>query len=451
MVKKFFGTDGIRGTVNSETLNSEIALKLGLAAGKVFTRGNHKHRVVIGKDTRVSGYMLESALESGLTSSGMDVFLCGPIPTPAVAFLTQALRADLGVMITASHNTFEDNGFKLFGPDGYKLSDNKQLEIEDLMNSIKIKDLPKAGNIGIAKRVDDATSRYLEFSKATFPNMMRLDHLKIVIDCANGAAYKVAPKVFWELGADIIVIGNQPNGRNINLNCGTTNTETIREKVVNEKADLGISFDGDADRLVIIDENGHEVNGDHLLAMIAKNLKDKNMLQSNTIVGTIMSNKGLEEYLSEIGINLIRSKVGDRHVVEEMRKQGVTLGGEPSGHIIINNFCTTGDAIIASLQVLASICEEKKSISELTNLFPLYHQAHNNIKCNSSDSLDDSLINKLIEEKKDKLGKKGRIIIRKSGTEPIVRVMIESEDSDLNFDILEEISFRIKEHFSKYN
>jgi len=451
MVKKFFGTDGIRGTVNSETLNSEIALKLGLAAGKVFTRGNHKHRVVIGKDTRVSGYMLESALESGFTSSGMDVFLCGPIPTPAVAFLTQALRADLGVMITASHNTFEDNGFKLFGPDGYKLSDNKQSEIEDLMNSIEIKDLPKAGNIGIAKRVDDAISRYLEFSKATFPNTMRLDHLKIVIDCANGAAYKVAPKVFWELGADIIVIGDQPNGRNINLNCGTTNTETIREKVVNEKADLGISFDGDADRLVIIDENGHEVNGDHLLAMIAKNLKDKNMLQLNTIVGTIMSNKGLEEYLSEIGINLIRSKVGDRHVVEEMRKQGVTLGGEPSGHIIINNFCTTGDAIIASLQVLASICEEKKSISELTNLFPLYHQAHNNIQCNSSDSLDDSLINKLIEEKKDKLGKKGRIIIRKSGTEPIVRVMIESEDSDLNLDILEEISFKIKEHFSNYN
>ncbi|MBL08468.1 MAG: phosphoglucosamine mutase [Rhodobiaceae bacterium] len=451
MVKKFFGTDGIRGTVNSETLNSEIALKLGLAAGKVFTRGNHKHRVVIGKDTRVSGYMLESALESGFTSSGMDVFLCGPIPTPAVAFLTQALRADLGVMITASHNTFEDNGFKLFGPDGYKLSDNKQSEIEDLMNSIEIKDLPKAGNIGIAKRVDDAISRYLEFSKATFPNTMRLDHLKIVIDCANGAAYKVAPKVFWELGADIIVIGDQPNGRNINLNCGTTNTETIREKVVNEKADLGISFDGDADRLVIIDENGHEVNGDHLLAMIAKNLKDKNMLQLNTIVGTIMSNKGLEEYLPEIGINLIRSKVGDRHVVEEMRKQGVTLGGEPSGHIIINNFCTTGDAIIASLQVLASICEEKKSISELTNLFPLYHQAHNNIQCNSSDSLDDSLINKLIEEKKDKLGKKGRIIIRKSGTEPIVRVMIESEDSDLNLDILEEISFKIKEHFSNYN
>ena len=451
MVKKFFGTDGIRGTVNSEILNSEIALKLGLAAGKVFTRGNHKHRVVIGKDTRVSGYMLESALESGFTSSGMDVFLCGPIPTPAVAFLTQALRADLGVMITASHNTFEDNGFKLFGPDGYKLSDNKQSEIEDLMNSIKIKDLPKAGNIGIAKRVDDAISRYLEFSKATFPNTMRLDHLKIVIDCANGAAYKVAPKIFWELGADIIVIGDQPNGRNINLNCGTTNTETIREKVVNEKADLGISFDGDADRLVIIDENGHEVNGDHLLAMIAKNLKDKNMLQLNTIVGTIMSNKGLEEYLSEIGINLIRSKVGDRHVVEEMRKQGVTLGGEPSGHIIINNFCTTGDAIIASLQVLASICEEKKSISELTNLFPLYHQAHNNIQCNSSDSLDDSLINKLIEEKKDELGKKGRIIIRKSGTEPIVRVMIESEDSDLNLDILEEISFKIKEHFSNYN
>ena len=376
MAKSFFGTDGIRGTVNTESLNSEIALKLGLAAGKVFTRGNHKHRVLIGKDTRISGYMLESALESGFTSSGMDVFLTGPIPTPAVAHLTQALRADLGVMITASHNTYEDNGFKLFGPDGYKLTDEKQTEINELMNRSDIMSLQDKNQIGAARRVDDALSRYIEFAKASFPNSMRLDHLKIVLDCANGAAYKVAPMIFWELGADVIVIGDKPNGRNINQDCGSTKTKALRKKVIDENADLGIAFDGDGDRLAIIDENGDQVNGDHLLAMIALLLKKKNLLKNNKVVSTIMANLSLENYLDSIDLKLIRANVGDRYVIEEMLNSGSNFGGEPSGHLIINDFSTTGDAIISSLQVFSLMIEENKSISNLTNLFPLISQKH---------------------------------------------------------------------------
>ena len=376
MAKSFFGTDGIRGTVNTESLNSEIALKLGLAAGKIFTRGNHKHRVLIGKDTRISGYMLESALESGFTSSGMDVFLTGPIPTPAVAHLTQALRADLGVMITASHNTYEDNGFKLFGPDGYKLTDEKQTEINELMNRSDIMSLQDKNQIGAARRVDDALSRYIEFAKASFPNSMRLDHLKIVLDCANGAAYKVAPMIFWELGADVIVIGDKPNGRNINQDCGSTKTKALRKKVIDENADLGIAFDGDGDRLAIIDENGDQVNGDHLLAMIALLLKKKNLLKNNKVVSTIMANLSLENYLDSIDLKLIRANVGDRYVIEEMLNSGSNFGGEPSGHLIINDFSTTGDAIISSLQVLSLMIEENKSISKLTNLFPLISQKH---------------------------------------------------------------------------
>ena len=376
MAKSFFGTDGIRGTVNTESLNSEIALKLGLAAGKIFTRGNHKHRVLIGKDTRISGYMLESALESGFTSSGMDVFLTGPIPTPAVAHLTQALRADLGVMITASHNTYEDNGFKLFGPDGYKLTDEKQTEINELMNRSDIMSLQDKNQIGAARRVDDALSRYIEFAKASFPNSMRLDHLKIVLDCANGAAYKVAPMIFWELGADVIVIGDKPNGRNINQDCGSTKTKALRKKVIDENADLGIAFDGDGDRLAIIDENGDQVNGDHLLAMIALLLKKKNLLKNNKVVSTIMANLSLENYLDSIDLKLIRANVGDRYVIEEMLNSGSNFGGEPSGHLIINDFSTTGDAIISSLQVLSLMIEENKSISNLTNLFPLISQKH---------------------------------------------------------------------------
>ena len=439
MAKSFFGTDGIRGTVNTESLNSEIALKLGLAAGKVFTRGNHKHRVLIGKDTRISGYMLESALESGFTSSGMDVFLTGPIPTPAVAHLTQALRADLGVMITASHNTYEDNGFKLFGPDGYKLTDEKQTEINELMNRSDIMSLQDKNQIGAARRVDDALSRYIEFAKASFPNSMRLDHLKIVLDCANGAAYKVAPMIFWELGADVIVIGDKPNGRNINQDCGSTKTKALRKKVIDENADLGIAFDGDGDRLAIIDENGDQVNGAHLLAMIALSLKKKNSLKSNKIVSTIMANLSLENYLDSIDLKLIRANVGDRYVIEEMLNSGSNFGGEPSGHLIINDFSTTGDAIISSLQVLSLMIEENKSISNLTNLFPLISQKHYEHISDDKKDISNSHLENLSKEMKEKIGNEGRVIIRKSGTEPLIRVMIETNNQNLSNEILDEV------------
>ena len=439
MAKSFFGTDGIRGTVNTESLNSEIALKLGLAAGKIFTRGNHKHRVLIGKDTRISGYMLESALESGFTSSGMDVFLTGPIPTPAVAHLTQALRADLGVMITASHNTYEDNGFKLFGPDGYKLTDEKQTEINELMNRSDIMSLQDKNQIGAARRVDDALSRYIEFAKASFPNSMRLDHLKIVLDCANGAAYKVAPMIFWELGADVIVIGDKPNGRNINQDCGSTKTKALRKKVKDENADLGIAFDGDGDRLVIIDENGDQVNGDHLLAMIALSLKKKNLLKNNKVVSTIMANLSLENYLDSIDLKLIRANVGDRYVIEEMLNSGSNFGGEPSGHLIINDFSTTGDAIISSLQVLSLMIEENKSISNLTNLFPLISQKHYEHISDDKKDISNSILENLSKEMKEKIGNEGRIIIRKSGTEPLIRVMIETNNQNLSNEILDEV------------
>ena len=439
MAKSFFGTDGIRGTVNTESLNSEIALKLGLAAGKVFTRGNHKHRVLIGKDTRISGYMLESALESGFTSSGMDVFLTGPIPTPAVAHLTQALRADLGVMITASHNTYEDNGFKLFGPDGYKLTDEKQTEINELMNRSDIMSLQDKNQIGAARRVDDALSRYIEFAKASFPNSMRLDHLKIVLDCANGAAYKVAPMIFWELGADVIVIGDKPNGRNINQDCGSTKTKALRKKVIDENADLGIAFDGDGDRLAIIDENGDQVNGDHLLAMIALLLKKKNLLKNDKVVSTIMANLSLENYLDSIDLKLIRANVGDRYVIEEMLNSGSNFGGEPSGHLIINDFSTTGDAIISSLQVLSLMIEENKSISNLTNLFPLISQKHYEHISDDKKDISNSHLENLSKEMKEKIGNEGRVIIRKSGTEPLIRVMIETNNQNLSNEILDEV------------
>ena len=439
MAKSFFGTDGIRGTVNTESLNSEIALKLGLAAGKIFTRGNHKHRVLIGKDTRISGYMLESALESGFTSSGMDVFLTGPIPTPAVAHLTQALRADLGVMITASHNTYEDNGFKLFGPDGYKLTDEKQTEINELMNRSDIMSLQDKNQIGAAIRVDDALSRYIEFAKASFPNSMRLDHLKIVLDCANGAAYKVAPMIFWELGADVIVIGDKPNGRNINQDCGSTKTKALRKKVKDENADLGIAFDGDGDRLVIIDENGDQVNGDHLLAMIALSLKKKNLLKNNKVVSTIMANLSLENYFDSIDLKLIRANVGDRYVIEEMLNSGSNFGGEPSGHLIINDFSTTGDAIISSLQVLSLMIEENKSISNLTNLFPLISQKHYEHISDDKKDISNSHLENLSKEMKEKIGNEGRVIIRKSGTEPLIRVMIETNNQNLSNEILDEV------------
>ena len=369
----------------------------------------------------------------------MDVFLTGPIPTPAVAYLTRALRADLGVMITASHNTYEDNGFKLFGPNGLKLSDNKQFEIEELMNREDIMIIQDKVNIGVARRVDDALSRYNEFAKASFPNLMRLDNTKMVLDCANGATYKVAPKMFWELGADIVVIGDKPNGRNINQDYGTTNTENLKQKVLDEKADLGISFDGDGDRLVLIDNKGNQVEGDHLLAMIALSLKNKNKLKSDKVISTIMSNYALEKYLKENGIELIRSQVGDRYVIEEMIKHDANLGGEPSGHIILRDYSTTGDALIAALNVLALMCEENKSISELTNLFTLNPQHSDEFRHKNINAISDSSIKDLSNEMVKKMKKKGRVIIRKSGTEPIIRMMVESEDKNLNQNILSNI------------
>ena len=451
MNKKFFGTDGIRGTVNESYLTADTALKLGIAAGKVFTRGPHIHRVVIGKDTRVSGYMLETALTSGFTSVGMDVFLFGPIPTPAVAFLTQALRADIGVMITASHNTFEDNGFKLFGPDGYKLSDEKELEIENLMLSKDLLKFPRSEYIGRAKRIDDAQARYIEYAKRSFPKEKTLENIKIVLDCANGASYKVAPETFWELGAQVTVIGNQPNGKNINLKCGSTNTDLLKKTVIEKSADIGIALDGDADRMIVVDEKGKEVDGDLLFASIIKNWNDRGMLANKSVASTIMANFALEKYLSSIGINLIRTNVGDRHLVKSMRDNNLLIGGEPSGHIVMRNFGTTGDGLIASLQVLSMMSYEDRPISELTNLFELYPQKNISIPINNKNPLNDPVVKKVIREQELSLADNGRIIVRESGTEPIIRVMVESKKEIIINDICKNIVSTIEKSIKKNN
>ncbi len=451
MNKKFFGTDGIRGTVNESYLTADTALKLGIAAGKVFTRGPHIHRVVIGKDTRVSGYMLETALTSGFTSVGMDVFLFGPIPTPAVAFLTQALRADIGVMITASHNTFEDNGFKLFGPDGYKLSDEKELEIENLILSKDLLKFPRSEYIGRAKRIDDAQARYIEYAKRSFPKEKTLENIKIVLDCANGASYKVAPETFWELGAQVTVIGNQPNGKNINLKCGSTNTDLLKKTVIEKSADIGIALDGDADRMIVVDEKGKEVDGDLLFASIIKNWNDRGMLANKSVASTIMANFALEKYLSSIGINLIRTNVGDRHLVKSMRDNNLLIGGEPSGHIVMRNFGTTGDGLIASLQVLSMMSYEDRPISELTNLFELYPQKNISIPINNKNPLNDPVVKKVIREQELSLADNGRIIVRESGTEPIIRVMVESKKEIIINDICKNIVSTIEKSIKKNN
>ena len=451
MNKKFFGTDGIRGTVNESYLTADTALKLGIAAGKVFTRGPHIHRVVIGKDTRVSGYMLETALTSGFTSVGMDVFLFGPIPTPAVAFLTQALRADIGVMITASHNTFEDNGFKLFGPDGYKLSDEKELEIENLILSKDLLKFPRSEYIGRAKRIDDAQARYIEYAKRSFPKEKTLENIKIVLDCANGASYKVAPETFWELGAQVTVIGNQPNGKNINLKCGSTNTDLLKKTVIEKSADIGIALDGDADRMIVVDEKGKEVDGDLLFASIIKNWNDRGMLANKSVASTIMANFALEKYLSSIGINLIRTNVGDRHLVKSMRENDLLIGGEPSGHIVMRNFGTTGDGLIASLQVLSMMSYEDKPISELTDLFEPYPQKNISVSIKNKNPLNDPIVKKVIKEQELSLANNGRIIVRESGTEPIIRVMVESKKKALINDICEIIVSTIEKSVNTNN
>ncbi|MEH6401766.1 MAG: phosphoglucosamine mutase [Sneathiella sp.] len=440
MTRKYFGTDGIRGTANKYPMTAEIALKVGVAAGKKFAgRGNFRHRVVIGKDTRLSGYMVEPALTAGFTSVGMDVILVGPLPTPAIAMLTRSLRADLGVMISASHNSYEDNGIKLFGPDGYKLSDEVELAIEaDIENSSKL-ELAKPELLGRATRLDDARGRYIEFAKNSFPRQQLLKGLKIVVDCANGAAYKVAPTVLWELEADVISMGVTPDGFNINKGCGSTDTAAMCRRVVEEGADLGIALDGDADRLIICDEKGELVDGDQLMALIAGNWAEKGLLKGGGLVATVMSNMGLEKYLQTRGLKLIRTAVGDRYVVQHMREHGFNLGGEQSGHVVLSDFSTTGDGLIAALQVLSVIVDQGRPVSEVCNSFDPYPQVLKNVRYKNGDPLSAVDVLDSIKEGEKKLGDHGRLLIRKSGTEPLIRVMGEGENIDLVNKVVDDI------------
>ncbi len=439
MTRKYFGTDGIRGTANRQPMTAETALRVGMAAGRQFTRGNHRHRVVIGKDTRLSGYMIEPALTAGFISVGMDVVLVGPLPAPAVAMLTRSLRADLGVMISASHNPFEDNGIKLFSPDGYKLSDEVEIEIEGHMENGLERGLAAPADLGRAQRLDDAPGRYIEFVKSTFPKERRLNGLKIVVDCANGAAYKVAPTVLWELEAEVIPIGVEPDGYNINRGCGSTENEYMRSQVVAHGADLGIALDGDADRVVIADENGELLDGDQLMALVAGHLHRVDRLRGGGVVATVMSNLGLERYLEGIGLNLVRTRVGDRYVVEHMRKHGFNVGGEKSGHIILSDFVTTGDGLIAALQALAVIVEQERRVSEVSRLFDPLPQVLRNVRFNSSSPLEQRLVQEAIGEGQIRLGSAGRLLIRQSGTEHVIRVMAEGEDEALVEEVVGEI------------
>jgi phosphoglucosamine mutase len=430
MTRKFFGTDGIRGTTNVEPMTAQTALCVGMAAGAHFLRGDHRHRVVIGKDTRLSGYMMESAMVAGFTSVGMDVVLLGPMPTPAVAMLTRSMRADLGVMISASHNPFADNGIKLFGPDGYKLSDEAEAAIEKrLGNGPK---LAKAELIGRARRIDDARGRYVQFAKDTFPEHLRLDGLKVVLDCANGAAYQVAPEALWELGAQVIPLGVTPDGLNINDGCGSTHPELLQETVVASGADIGLALDGDADRLIVADEHGRLVDGDQLMALIALGLQRRGELRGGAVVATIMSNLGLERKLAEAGLALIRTKVGDRYVLEEMRAKGCNVGGEQSGHIILADHATTGDGLVAGLQVLAALVESKAPASALLRQFEPLPQLLKNVRFNGgAEPLESDSVRQRIAAAESELEGRGRLVIRKSGTEPLIRVMAEGEDQAL--------------------
>ncbi|MEO8455475.1 MAG: phosphoglucosamine mutase [Sphingomicrobium sp.] len=430
MTRKFFGTDGIRGLTNAEPMTAQTALRVGMAAGAHFLRGDHRHRVVIGKDTRLSGYMMESAMVAGFTSVGMDVVLLGPMPTPAVAMLTRSMRADLGVMISASHNPFADNGIKLFGPDGFKLSDEDELAIEKRLE--KGPKLAKAEMIGRARRIDDARGRYVQFVKDTFPEHLRLDGVKVVIDCANGAAYHVAPEALWELGAEVIPIGVTPNGLNINQDCGSTQSAALQETVVASGADIGIALDGDADRLIVVDEQGQMVDGDQLMALIALGLLGRGELRGDAVVATVMSNLGLERKLGEAGLKLLRTKVGDRYVLEEMRKSGCNVGGEQSGHIILADHATTGDGLVAALQVLAALVEAQAPASDLLRQFEPLPQLLKNVRFNGgAEPLQADNVQKRIAAAEAELEGRGRLVIRKSGTEPLIRVMAEGDDAAL--------------------
>ncbi len=426
MTRKFFGTDGIRGLTNVAPMTAEIAMRVGMAAGTYFLRGGHRHRVVIGKDTRLSGYMVENALVAGFTSVGMDVVQFGPIPTPAVAMLTQTMRADLGVMISASHNPYQDNGIKLFGPDGYKLSDETEAEIEALLSTELA--LAPAPDIGRARRVEDARGRYIHFAKATFPARLRLDGLKVALDCANGAAYQVAPAALWELGAEIVPLGVSPDGKNINLGVGSTAPALLQETVVASGADIGIALDGDADRLIVVDEAGTIVDGDQLMALIATSWADTGRLRGGGLVATVMSNLGLERHLVERGLTLERTRVGDRYVLEGMRARGFNVGGEQSGHIILTDYASTGDGLIAALQVLAALIATGKPASELLRQFEPVPQLLKNVRFAGGDPLADAHVRAAIADAEAELLGRGRLVIRASGTEPLIRVMAEGDD-----------------------
>ena len=446
MTRKYFGTDGIRGLTNRAPMTAEMAMKVGMAAGHRFLRGNHKHRVVIGKDTRLSGYMMETALVAGFTSVGMDVVQVGPMPTPAVALLTKSMRADLGVMISASHNPFHDNGIKLFGPDGYKLSDEQELEIEALIDSDLSTVLAEPANLGRSRKLEDARGRYIHFAKSTFPSHLRLDGLKIALDCANGAAYNVAPSVFWELGADLEVIGVSPNGFNINDKVGSTSPQALAAKVWETGAHIGIALDGDADRLIIVDEKGQVVDGDQLMGLVTGTWAKSGKLQGNGLVATVMSNLGLERHLERQGLHMLRTKVGDRYVLEAMRAHGYNVGGEQSGHIILSDYATTGDGIIAALQVLACIVEQGKTTSEVTSVFEPYPQLLQNVRFNGGQPLDSIEVKSVIESVEKRLNGRGRLVIRKSGTEPLIRVMAEADDEVLVNQAVQEVCEAVKAH-----
>ncbi len=443
--RRLFGTDGIRGRANTDPMTAGTALRLGQAAGLLFTRGAYRHKVVIGKDTRLSGYMIEPALTAGFIGAGMDVTLLGPLPTPAIAMLTRSMRADLGVMISASHNSYEDNGIKLFGPDGTKLSDEREDEIEALMDEGFADRLPQGAGLGRAVRLEDAGSRYIEVAKATFPRGLRLDGLKIVIDCANGAGYKVAPTVLWELGAQIIPVGVSPSGTNINKGCGSTAPEFLCAQVLEHGAHLGIALDGDADRLVIADERGEVVDGDQIIALIARSLQESQQLRGGGVVATVMSNLGLERFLTGRGLALHRTKVGDRYVAERMRETGINVGGEQSGHVILSDFATTGDGLLAALQVLAVLVQEGRSAGEACRVFEKLPQVLKNVRFSGVSPLQSPLVQRHIADVEGRLNGAGRVLIRESGTEPLVRVMAEGEDESMVARVVDELCATIAE------
>lgn len=439
MSRRYFGTDGIRGRANSFPMTAEVAMRVGMAVGLSFQRGDHRHRVVVGKDTRLSGYMIENALVSGFCAAGMDVFLLGPIPTPAVAMLARSLRADIGVMISASHNPYHDNGIKLFGPDGYKLSDQLESRIEAMLDQEVAMTLPGPDALGRAKRIDGVHDRYIEFAKRTLPRSMSLSGLRIVVDCANGAAYKVAPAALWELGAEVIAINVEPNGFNINTECGSTHPEGLQRKVREVRADIGIALDGDADRVVIVDETGQLVDGDQIMALIAESWSQSGRLAGGGIVATVMSNLGLERFLGDQGLQLHRTQVGDRYVVEHMRSHGFNVGGEQSGHIVLSDFSTTGDGLVSALQVLACVKRAGKPVSEICRKFEAVPQVLKNVRHSGGKPLESTAVKQAIEDGQSRLGSSGRLVIRPSGTEPLIRVMAEGDDSAVVESVVDEI------------